>query len=53
MTSTPEKYEILKQYVQNNGGTLRTSGGKLVYAPKSIENKSIPSGGGRMFGSGA
>lgn len=52
MTSTPEKYEILKQYVQNDGGTLRTSGGKLVYAPKAIQNKVTPAGGGHVFGAG-
>jgi len=39
-TSIPEKYELLKQYVQNNGGTLRTSGGKLVFAPKQLKDTS-------------
>lgn len=53
MTSTPEKYEILKQYVQNDGGTLRTSGGKLVYAPKAVQDKATPVGGGHVFGAGA
>ena len=49
-TPINKKYEILKNYFENNGGTLRI--GKendLIYAPQSIQNKAIKSqfaGGG-------
>lgn len=39
-SATPqEKYNILAQYVKGGGGTLRTAGGKVVYAPKEFQDK--------------
>lgn len=42
-TPTQIKYDILKQYVENNGGTLRLQNGVLVYAPKSLKDKATKS----------
>ena len=48
-TPIPEKYALLKQYVDGNGGTLRLdSAGKLVYQPQSVKNTATRS----AFGSG-
>ena len=40
--STPpeDKLAILNQYAENNGGTLRTSGNKLTYAPQAVKDAS-------------
>lgn len=53
------KYEILKQYFINNGGTLRTTPeGILQYASKEIKSKATPSQfagggtGGKTFNGG-
>ena len=50
-SATPEeKYNLIKQYVEGGGGTLRLDKlGKLIYAPKEIQNRGIVSktvGGG-------
>ena len=43
-TPLPERYEILKQFVEQGGGTLRTSAGEgVVFAPKDVKNAAIPS----------
>ena len=50
--ATPqEKYNLIKQYVEGGGGTLRLDKitHKLIYAPKEIQNRGIVSktvGGG-------
>lgn len=45
--SQEEKYQLLKQYFDNNGGTLRIAnvGGatKVVYASQSVKDKATPS----------
>ena len=44
-TSTEKKYDLTKKFVDNNGGTLRTTkmGSELVYMPQSVKDKSTPS----------
>jgi hypothetical protein len=42
-TPTQIKYDILKQYVENDGGTLRLQNGVIVYAPKSLKDKATKS----------
>lgn len=43
-TSSNIKYNILKQYFDNNGGTLRTDpNGLIQYASKEIKSKATPS----------
>jgi hypothetical protein len=46
--SIPERYELLKQYVEQGGGTLRIAGNKLIYAPASVKSAATKSD----FGSG-
>lgn len=51
-TPTNIKYELLKQYIDNNGGTLRldnNNNNNLIYQPQSVQNaatKSQFAGGG-------
>ena len=49
-TPLNQKYELLKQYIENDGGTLRLDNNKqLVFQPKSVKDKSTGSqfaGGG-------
>ena len=43
-TPTNAKYELLKQYVENGGGTLRTnSDGMLVLVPESVKSNATKS----------
>jgi len=43
-TPLPQRYEILKQFVEQGDGTLRTSGGEgVVFAPKQVKNAAIKS----------
>jgi len=53
-TPINQKYEILQQYFQNNGGTLRLApnGNGVIYAGKDIQNKATenPFGGGGTGG---
>jgi len=51
-TPTNVKYDILKQYVENGGGTLRLGGNGLQFAPQTLKNKAIKSdfGGGGTGG---
>lgn len=35
-TTTAEKYNLIKQYVEGNGGSLRVKDGKVVYIPKNL-----------------
>ena len=47
--SPEEKYNLIKQYVEGGGGTLRVKNEKLIYAPKEIQNRGTVSktvGGG-------
>lgn len=52
--ATPkEKYDLIQQYVDGNGGTLRIDKGteRLVYASEDVKNKGVPSGlGGKNYG---
>ncbi len=42
--TTPEKYNLIKQYVEGNGGTLRLDkAGKVIYASKEIQDKGVKS----------
>src|ERR1035437_154774 len=49
MTSTPEKYQLLQQYIANGGGTIRVGkSGKLTYISQKTKDTSTKS----EFGSG-
>jgi hypothetical protein len=48
-TTPQQRYELLKQYVENNGGTLRSGKNGIQFAPETVKNAAIKnpfSGGG-------
>ena len=55
-TTTEMKYDIIRQHVENNGGTIKTdpatSFKTLKYAPPSARKLGSPMSGGHTFGSG-
>jgi hypothetical protein len=47
-TPTNVKYDLIKKYVENDGGTIRLNNGQLAYQPQSLKDKSTTfAGGGR------